>query len=86
MFLILDLQENIYRKVKETNFPSAGFAGRRKVGLGDLTIDISLEIQNKKDSWILYVTDYIVYGFHLCYKTYENNRKYQENLFPYIMA
>jgi hypothetical protein len=26
MFLILDLQENIYRKVEKTYFPSAGAA------------------------------------------------------------
>ena len=68
MFLILDLQENIYRKVKKTYFPSAGFAGRRKVGFGDLSIDIFLEIQNQKHSSILYLIDYIAYGLHLWYK------------------
>ena len=45
---ILDLQGNIYRQVEETDYPSAGFAGRRIVGLGDLRIDTSLEVQNTK--------------------------------------
>ena len=43
----LDLQENIYKKVKKTDYPSAGFAGRPVVGFGDLSIDIFLEVQNK---------------------------------------
>ena len=28
IFLIADLQENIYKKVRKTDYPSAGFAGR----------------------------------------------------------
>ena len=47
---ILDLQEHIYRKVEKTDYPSAGFAGRRTVDFGDLSIDIVLELQNKKSS------------------------------------
>ena len=39
--LILDLQGNIYRKGKKIDYPSAG---------GDLSIDISLEVQNQKYS------------------------------------
>jgi hypothetical protein len=35
------------------------------VGLGDLSIDIFLELQDKKDSSILYLVDYIAYGLHL---------------------
>ena len=45
---ILDLQENIYKKVKKTYYMSAGFAGRHVVGFGDLSIDIFLEVQNKQ--------------------------------------
>ena len=47
---ILDLQEHIYKKVEKTDYPSAGFAGRRIVGFGDLSIDMFLEVQNKKYS------------------------------------
>ena len=50
IFLILDLQENIYKKVKKTYYMSAGFAGRHVVGFGDLNIDIFLEVQDKKYS------------------------------------
>ena len=45
---ILDLQENIYKKVKKTYYRSAGFAGRHVVDFGDLNIDIFLEVQDKK--------------------------------------
>ena len=41
---LLDLQENIYGKVKKTYYMSAG------VDLGDLNIDIFLEVQDKKYS------------------------------------
>ena len=39
---ILDLQENIYKQVEKTDYPSAG-----EVGFGDLSIDIFLEVQNQ---------------------------------------
>ena len=65
---ILDLQENIYTKVKKTYYMSAGFAGRHVVGFGDLNIDIILEVQNKGYSQILYLIGYIDYGLHLWYK------------------
>ena len=39
---ILNLQENIYKKVKKTYYMSAG------VGFEDLSIDVFLEVQNKK--------------------------------------
>ena len=44
---VLDLQENIYKKVKTTYYMSAGFAGRHVVGSGDLSIDVFLGVQNK---------------------------------------
>ena len=47
---ILDLQENIYKKVKKTYYMSAGFAGQHVVDFGDLNIDIFLEVQDKKYS------------------------------------
>ena len=50
IFLILDLQENIYRKVEKIDYPSAGFAGRWIVDFKDLSIDMFLEIQNPKYS------------------------------------
>ena len=46
--LILDLQENICRKVKRIDYLSTCFAGRRMMNLWDLSIDISLEVQNQK--------------------------------------
>ena len=39
---VLDLQDNIYNKVKQTHYVSAG-----DVGLGDLSIDICLEVENE---------------------------------------
>ena len=45
---VLDLQDNIYNKVKKTPYMSAGFAGRHVVGLGDLSIDVFLEVRNKQ--------------------------------------
>jgi len=47
---------------------SAGEAGRHVVGFLNLCIDVFLEVQNKRYGWILYLIDYIVYGFHLLYK------------------
>ena len=64
IFLILDLQENMYRNVQKTDYPSAGFAGRRIVGFGDLSIDIFVEVQNERYSRILYLIDYLVPGLH----------------------
>ena len=65
---MLDLQENIYKKIKKTYYMSTGFAGRHVVGLGDLSIDAFLEVQDNKYSQILYRIDYVVYGLHLWYK------------------
>ena len=42
---ILNLQENIYNKVKKTYYMSAG-----EVDFGDLSIDMFLEVQDKKYS------------------------------------
>ena len=50
MFFILDLQENSYKQVEKTDYPSADFASLRIVGFGDLSIDIFLELQNEKYS------------------------------------
>ena len=52
---MLDLQANIH---------TAGFAGRHVVGFEDLSIDIFLQVQNKRDSQILYLIDYVVPGLH----------------------
>ena len=41
---ILDLQENIYKKVKKSE------AGRHVVDFEDLNIDVFLEVQNKRYS------------------------------------
>ena len=46
-FLILDLQENIYKKVKKPYYMLAGSAGQHVVGFLDLFIDIFLEVQEK---------------------------------------
>ena len=64
MFLILDLQENIYKRVRNTYYMSAGSAGRHVVGFEDFTIDIFLEVQNKRYIQILYLIDYVVLGLH----------------------
>ena len=47
MIFILDLQENIYKKVKTTYYMSTGVAGRHVVNFGDLNIDMFLEVQDK---------------------------------------
>ena len=47
---ILDLKETIYNKVTKTGYMSAGFAGRHVVGVGDLIIDVFLEVQNQRYS------------------------------------
>ena len=44
---ILDLQENIYKKVRKTYYMSAGFAGQHVVGFGALSVDVFLEVQHK---------------------------------------
>ena len=48
--LTLDLQDNIYKKVKKTYYMSAGFAGQHVVDFWDLSIDVFLEVQNKRCS------------------------------------
>ena len=42
----LDLKESIYKKVKNTYYMPAGFAGRHVVGFAGLSIDVFLEVQN----------------------------------------
>ena len=64
----MNLQENIYTQVPKTHYMAAGEAGRHVVGFEDLSIDVLLEVQNKRYSLIFYVWDYIVYGLHLWYK------------------
>ena len=85
VYFILDLQQHIYKKVKKTYYTSAGFAGRHVVGFGGLSIDVFLEIQNNRYSYILHLIDYIAYGLHLWCK-YICSRKSAENLFPNILA
>ena len=68
MYFILDLQESIYKQVKKTYYMSAGFAGRHVVCFGNFSIDVFLEVQNKRYSKILYLIDYIAYELHLWYK------------------
>ena len=68
MSFTLDLQKNIYNKVKKAYYILAGFAGRHVVGFEHLSIDVFLEVQNRTYSQILYLIGYIVYGFHLWYK------------------
>ena len=65
---ILDLQENIYISVPKTHYMSASEAGRHVVGFLDFFIDIFLEVQYKKYSYILYLITYTAYGLHLWYK------------------
>ena len=50
IFFILDLQENIYKKVQKTYYMSAGVAGRHVVDFKDLSIDVFLEVQTRKYS------------------------------------
>ena len=47
IFVILDLQGNIYKQIKQTYYMSASFAGRHVVDLGDLNIDIFVAVQDK---------------------------------------
>ena len=42
----------------------AGFAGQHVVSFEDLNIDLSLEVQNKRYSQILYLIGYVVPGLH----------------------
>ena len=64
---------------------SAGFASQHVVGFGDLSIDVFLEVQDKRYSQILYLIDYIAYGLRLLYKIY-SSKNYAENLFTNILA
>ena len=68
IFVILDLQENIYNQAKKTYCMSAGEAGRHVVNFGDLNIDSLLEVQDKGYSKIVYLIGYIAYELHLWYK------------------
>ena len=61
---MLDLQENIYKKIKKTYYMLAGFAGQHVVSFEGLNIDLFLEAQNKRYSQILYLIDYVVPGLH----------------------
>ena len=45
---ILDLQEIIHKKGKKTYYMSASFATRHVVGFEDLSMDVFLEVQNKR--------------------------------------
>ena len=65
VFLILDLQDNIYKKNQKTYYVLVGSAGQHVVGFWDLNIDIFLEVQDKKYYKILYLLYYIAYGLHL---------------------
>ena len=58
MSLILDLQENIYKQIKNNYYE----AGRHVVGFWDLSIDVFLEVQNNRCSQIVCLIYYIVYG------------------------
>ena len=64
MSFVLDLQENIYKKNKNTYYMSA----RHVVGFEDLSINAVLEVQTKRYNYILYLIDYIAYGLYLCYR------------------
>ena len=64
----MDLQENIYKKVKRTYYMLAGSAGQHVVGFWDLNIDIFLEVQDQKYSYILYLLDDIAPGPQFWYK------------------
>ena len=46
---------------------TAGFAGRHVVGFEVLSMDVFLELQNKRYSQILYLIDYVVPGLHFWY-------------------
>ena len=50
ILFILELQEHIYRKVEKIDYPLAGEAGQGIIVFWDLSIDIFLELQNKKYS------------------------------------
>ena len=61
---ILDLQGNIYKKVKKTYYMLAGLAGQDVVGFEDLNIDIFQEVHDKRYTQILYLIDYVVPALH----------------------
>ena len=58
--VILNIQEHICKKIKTIYCMSAGDV----VGIGDLSIDVFLEVQSKRYSQILYLIDYVVPGLH----------------------
>ena len=72
----MDLQENVYKKVRKTDYLLAGFAGQQVVGLGDLSIDIFLEVHNQKYSQILYLIEYNAHGVHFCSKINNLNKNW----------
>ena len=49
----MDLQENIYKKVKKTYYMSAGFVGRHVVVWGNLNIEIFMELKNIKKTYYM---------------------------------
>ena len=80
----MDLQENIYNKIKKTYE-----AGRHVVGFGDSSIDVFLEVQSKQYSQILYLIYYdrlriLLMGFIYNIK-YNISIEFAENLFPNIL-
>ena len=64
IFCILDLQVNTYLQIKKTCYMSAGFAGGHVVGFGDLSMDVFLEVQNKRYTYICYLIVYTAHGLH----------------------
>ena len=50
MSFILHIQEHIYKTIKNTYYMSAGVAGRHVVGVEAFSIDVGLEVQNKRFS------------------------------------
>ena len=56
---------------------SASLAGRHVVGFEDLSIDVCLEVQNKRYSQKLYLIGHIAYGF-----IYEKQGNLPKTYFP----
>ena len=57
--VILDLQENMYTEVPRTHYMSAGEDGPHVVGFVAFSIDVFLEVQNKKCNSIWYLISVI---------------------------
>jgi hypothetical protein len=60
-----DLHENICKLMNKDYYKSVGFAGRHLVGLVDLSINVVLEVQNKRCDQVLYLIGYIACGLQL---------------------